>query len=292
MYTMRGWPRCSYVAEAAGDPLEGSAPPAQRWLLIEHRGPWGRTALTESGLDSGAVAALSRWAATENARLVLVRRPGRRPRAGPAPRWFRVDSRQGHESIRGGEFGTDAELAAAATDAGERIQGPLHLVCTHGRHDPCCAVRGRLLATGLAAADPEHTWECSHIGGCRFAPVMVLLPHGYVLGHVPLPAAVEAVRDYRNGIIRPRWLRGRSSLPPVAQAAQQYVRAATGVTEVDALRVVAALPDGTGAWHVTLAAPDCTVRLRERRIDARRPLTCAATSPGWIRVFDLVELRT
>lgn len=289
---MQSWPRCSYVAQAAGDPLEGSAPPAERWLLIEHRGPWGRIALTQSGLDPRAVAALSEWADAEHARVVLVRRPGRRSPATPARRWFRVDSRQGYESIRGGEFVADAELAAAATAAGEAVHGPLHLVCAHGRHDPCCAVRGRLLAAALAAADPERTWECSHVGGCRFAPVTVLLPHGYVLGHVPVPDAVRAVRDYRAGIIGPRWVRGRSSLPPAAQAAQHHARAATGATGTDALRVVAVTPDSGGGWLVTLAEPDCTVLLRERRLDPHRPLTCAATSPGWMRVFDLVELRT
>jgi hypothetical protein len=30
--------------------------------------------------------------------------------------------------------------------------------------------------------------------------------------------------------------------------------------------------------------------LRERKVDAERRLTCAATTLGWMRVFDLVEL--
>ncbi len=40
------WPRCSLAAEAAGDPLEGTAPPGDRWLLVEHPGPWPAQALT------------------------------------------------------------------------------------------------------------------------------------------------------------------------------------------------------------------------------------------------------
>jgi hypothetical protein len=32
------------------------------------------------------------------------------------------------------------------------------------------------------------------------------------------------------------------------------------------------------------------VLLRERRVAADRPLTCAATAPGWMRVFDLLDV--
>ncbi|GAB2678530.1 sucrase ferredoxin [Saccharopolyspora gloriosae] len=284
------WPRCSFVAQAAGDPLEGSAPPADRWFLIEHPGPWGRGGLTDSGLDPGVVAALSQWATAWSARLVLVRRPERAARNGTTRRWFRVDSRPGHESIRTGEFTADAELPAAARSTGEIAEGPLNLVCAHGRHDTCCAVRGRPVAAALAASAPGSTWECSHVGGCRFAPAVVLLPHGYLLGGVPVADAVEAVRHYRAGNLDPRWLRGRTSLPPAAQAAQHHARAVTGKTGIDALRVLGLEPDGAEGWRVELAEPACTVLLRERWVDTGRPLTCAATAPGRMRVFDLAEL--
>lgn len=288
---MRTWPRCSFVAEDAGDPREGSAPPAKHWFLIEHRGPWGQEALTQSGIDPGVVAALSEWAADAGARVVLVRRPEREARDGRTRRWFRVDSRTGYESIRTGEFTADAELAAAVHAPGEPFHGPLHLVCTHGKHDTCCAVRGRPVAAALAAASPGRTWECSHIGGCRFAPALVLLPHGYTLGSIPAPEAVELEKGYRAGTLDPRWVRGRSSLPPAAQAAQHHAREATGANGVDELRLVSAESDGEAGWQVELAEPDCTVLLRERWVDTGRPLTCAATSPGRMRVFDLVELR-
>lgn len=293
------WPRCSFVADAAGDPREGSAPPAERWFLLEHRGPWGRTALAQSGIDPDAAAALSGWAAAEGGRVLLVRRPGRsgaRSADGTAPvrRWFRVDSRPGHESIRTGSFTAESELVAAVHRDGEPHDGRLHLVCAHGRHDTCCAVRGRPLAAALAVSDPDGVWECSHIGGCRFAPALVLLPHGYALGGVPATDAPAVVRAYRDGVLDPRWVRGRSSLPPAAQAAQHHARAATGATGVDALGLVAATsvrhPGGAPGWRVELTDPDCSVLLVERYVDAGRPLTCAATAPGRMRVFDLVEI--
>ena len=44
--------RCSVRALARGDSPIATASPAQRWLLIEQPGPWGRDALAESRFDA------------------------------------------------------------------------------------------------------------------------------------------------------------------------------------------------------------------------------------------------
>lgn len=282
------WPRCSFVAEAAGDPRAGTAPPARQWFLLEHPGPWGRQALGRSGIDPGAVAALARWSQREGGRVLLVRRPGRPVRDRQARRWFHVDSRPGHEGIRGG-IADEAELAGPLPQ-GEPIDGPLYLACTHGRHDTCCAVRGRPVAAALELAEPGRVWECSHLGGCRFAPALVLLPHGFTLGGVPAAEAATITRHYRNGLLDPRFVRGRSAHPPVAQAAQQHARAATGLTGVDALQV-RSVSGASDRWTVELTDPEVSVHLRERIVPAGRPLTCAATVAGNLREFDLLDLR-
>jgi hypothetical protein len=200
--------------------------------------------------------------------------------------------------VHTGTFSAESELVAAVEAAGEPYPDPLLAICTHGRHDTCCAVRGRPVAAALAAAEPEATWECSHIGGCRFAPAVVLLPHGFVLGGVPAQDAPGIASAYREGGLDPRYVRGRSAFPPAVQAAQQHARAATGAVGVDALRPVhvaaEAHPDepGTTIWRVELADPDCSVVLRERTVPAGRPLTCAATGPGRMRIFDLVKITT
>jgi hypothetical protein len=281
----REGPRCSFLADAAADPRPGTAAPAQRWFLVEHPGPWGRQGFAESGLGPAAVSALSEWAVSEGGRVLLIRRPVRKP--GSAPRqWFRVDSRPGFETVRTGVFADTNELASAVAAHGAEYDDALALVCVHGRHDTCCAVRGRPLAAQLAAADPVATWECSHVGGCRFAPALVLLPHGYVLGGVEAADGPDVVREYRKGSVDPRWLRGRSCFVPAVQAAQHEARLTTGAFGVDALRVTD-VTSGGSRWSVRFADPDCTVVLRERRVAADRPLTCAATAPGWMRVFDV-----
>ena len=284
--------RCAQAAAAAGDPLEGTAPPGQVWFLVEHAGPWGRVALTGSGLDTAAATAIGAWAQRERGRVLLIRRPGRLERGERQRRWYRVDSRPGREGVRGGTIRAVRELVdvVAHQGAGEAVAGPLYVVCAHGRHDTCCAVSGRPVAAALAAVARDRTWECSHVGGCRFAAALVLLPHGYVLGAVPADAAPDVARAYAEGRLEPRYVRGRCSLAPAEQAAQHHARLRTGAIGVDALRPLAARSDGAGHWHVELADPGCTVVLRERLVETGRPLTCAATAPGRMRVFDLVEL--
>jgi hypothetical protein len=273
--------------------MEGSAPPGEHWFLVEHPGPWERYVLADPRFDRAAAVALDRWARAQTGRVLLVRRPGRAGRAPGRRRWFRVDSRPGHEGVRTGLFTHERELAdiVAEPGSGDPYDGPLFLVCAHGRHDTCCAVRGRPLAAALAADLPDRTWESSHIGGCRFAAAMVLLPHGVVLGHVPSADGPGIAARYAAGYLPTRWVRGRAALPPAVQAAEQHARLMTGDYGADALRpVTCAAGGGPGTYRVTFADPDVTVVLRERRVDVDRPLTCAATAPGWMRVFDLVEV--
>ena len=63
-------------------------------------------------------------------------------------------------------------------------QRPLFLVCVHGRREVCCAVRGRPVAQALAARWPGQTWECSHLGGDRFAPNVLVVPDGTTYGRL------------------------------------------------------------------------------------------------------------
>ncbi len=90
--------RCSVQALERGDSPVATAPPAQRWLLIEQPGPWGRDALTESRFDAAVAPRLAHRARQENVRLLLVRRPGGRL-ADSGRRWAYADSRPGREGL-------------------------------------------------------------------------------------------------------------------------------------------------------------------------------------------------
>ena len=113
----------------------------------------------------------------------------------------------------------------------------LFCVCTHGRHDACCAERGRPVAAELSRTHPAQTWEISHLGGDRFAANLLVLGAGLDYGRVT-PEVAPAIADaHLAGRITPDHLRGRAAFAMPVQAAELAVRRALDVWEVDALRL-------------------------------------------------------
>jgi sucrase/ferredoxin-like protein len=269
-----------------------TAPPVRRWLLVEQPGPWGRDALTESTLDREIAVRLAARAAELGARLLLIRRSG--PiRAIAVRRWAIVDSRPGRELVRWSTFADPAELPDLDPGAGTASTDPVYLVCTHGKHDTCCAVRGRPVAAALAASRPDQTWECSHVGGDRFAANVIMLPHGLYYGQVPAAAVGDLAMRSEAGRVDLRWLRGRSSLPAPAQAAQHFARQHLDEDRIDAVRPERVERIGHERWQVLLAGdPPILVIVEARHKRSDTPLTCSATVPAAIRQFTLIKLST
>lgn len=284
--------RCSVQALARGDSPVATASPAQRWLLIEQPGPWGRDALAESRFDAAVAPALARRSRAENVRLLLIRRPGDRL-SDSGRRWAYVDGRPGHEGLWWSVRAEDADLLDAPWDGsvGEPTATPTYLVCTHGGHDACCALRGRPLARALPAPGPADVWECSHLGGDRFAANVLVLPYGFYYGQVPGDGA-ELVAAHAQGRVALPWLRGRAGLPPPAQAAQHAARSELGLLGVEDLPVlgVRSAPspaEGVERWVVTMAGPagQVVASVESRPSEVADRLTCRATHPAHSRAW-------
>jgi len=284
--------RCSVRALARGDSPVATASPAQRWLLIEQPGPWGRDALAESRFDRSVAPELARRSRAEGVRLLLVRRPGERL-ADSGRRWAYADSRPGQEGLWWSVRAADADLLTAPWDGsvGVRSDRPVYLVCTHGGHDACCALRGRPLARSMPAPGPADVWECSHLGGDRFAANVVVLPQGFYYGQVPGDGA-ELVAAHERGQVALPWLRGRAGVPPAGQAAQHAARGSLGLLGIDDLPVTAVeqtTPPGATVerWSVTMAGPDGPVRaaVEGRPSEAAERLTCRAVHPAHSRTW-------
>ncbi|MFS7877997.1 sucrase ferredoxin [Streptomyces asiaticus] len=128
---------------------------------------------------------------------------------------------------------------AADPAAWEEYTGdPLVLVCTNGKRDRCCALLGRPLAGELAASGVHGTWEITHIGGHRFSPTLVVLPHGYTYGRATAQGVKDVIEALRNGRVVTDGCRGRSAWERPGQAAELAVRELTGEDGADALTVV------------------------------------------------------
>lgn len=278
--------RCATSARGRGDPLAGSAAPARRWLLIEHPGPWNEQAMRSRPLDSAAGQSLAAAASGAGARILLIRRPSR-ARGDVEKVWAVVDHAQ--EATTWGRWGAPEDLLEAKEGLAGHIeprgeQGPLFLVCVHGRRDVCCAVRGRPVARVLAARWPRQTWECSHLGGDRFAANVLVVPDGTTYGRLAEQDAVRVVEAHLRGAVDPSHLRGSSADPPAAQAAVvDALRrwGPAGALDIRPTRVRTTAPD---EWLVELSGsaslpPAMTATVTRRRSPAEL-LTCRAAAPS------------
>jgi hypothetical protein len=227
---------CSDISRENDEPLGATASRIDRWLLVEYRGLWSSDALVGSGLSDQVKARLRALRAIHpRTRLLLIRRPDRRHH--PTLAVYVADSREGQESLGRLEIANHDELRRLDPwTTATRIAEPLFVACTHGKHDPCCARYGRPLFDGLSEQlDAESAWQCTHVGGDRFAANAVCLPHGVYYGRVDRDDVPLLVDEYLAGRISLEHYRGRSCWPFAVQAAERRIRAEEGLTALDDL---------------------------------------------------------
>jgi hypothetical protein len=270
--------RCSTRSLEGEEPLAGTASTFRRWLLVEHPGPWGRQGLSDARVPRDVGPKLRRLGSTTGARVLLIRRPDRR--VGDTTACFAVDTAGAEPWV--GRIDLDRIDDALELDPSVRemfpvASGPLAVVCTHGRRDPCCAERGRPLTSAIAAVFPDATWESTHIGGDRFAGNLLLFPHGLSFGRVEPSQGPGIVRAYLGGRIAPEGFRGRSSEPMPVQAAAVSLRLALkmdGIDDITALRW-SVEGDRASAAFATVDGRTFEVEL-ERSLGSPVRLTCHA----------------
>ncbi len=256
---------CSELSLRADVPLAGTARHAERWLVLEHRGPWGRDAVEGSGLEPRLVQVLRAF----DGRVLLARRTGRPEGATAA---FVSQTTEEGGDLRRLELDRPESLLDADLDRdGAPVAGPLVLVCTHARRDVCCATHGVPAYNALRRHLPQGlVWRSSHQGGHRFAANVLALPHGIQLGRVPPEAAAEVAAALADGRIPLPFYRGRSLYPDEVQAADAAVRTALGLDRVGDVRLV-----GHEGGNVRLETPEGMVEVTvTERQGAPLPASC------------------
>lgn len=278
--------RCSAASRDRDEELAGTGSTGRAFLLVENDGPWGVEALRDARMDSAALETLRTRSEAAGVRGLLVRRFGRTT----APRRLRVTAAYAHpvapwaEQVELGDVSRLTELDLAALGEGRSPGLPAHVdpvfaVCTHGRHDTCCAEQGRPVAEALSAQRPEQTWECSHIGGDRYAANLVVLPYGLYYGRLDPDSAVRIADTTAAGRLDLDHLRGRSGYAMPVQAAEIALRRELDETRISALRLLRRERVEPGVTGTTWSVADSDLRHLVRiRTTLGEPalLTCRA----------------
>ena len=296
--------RCSVASEARDEPIAGTASTVRAFVLVECSGPWGVTAVQDCRLPAPVKQRLGELEARHKVRPLLIRRPGRTGRDGRAGKangmhvftayvdrrapWVERTMLEDPHDLLDLDL---SDLRAGRRAGLEPHREPLFLVCTHGRHDACCAERGRPFAAALAGEAPEQTWEVSHIGGDRFAGNALVLPHGLYYGRLGAQDATGFAARHLAGELDLEHLRGRSSYPFAVQAAEVHLRRRLDRHEVDPLVLTHVTREGDRvAATFRVDGTEWRVTMRSGRQEPQQ-LTCRATRGGAAPTHDLVGIQ-
>ncbi len=296
--------RCALQAQLRGDPMPGSAPPAARLLLVEQPGPWGPRGLVDSHADPDLARLVDERAAAGGMRLQAIRHPGRHVLEEGRHRVALADVRRGRAATHWWsvpDLDTLVEQLAAASPGDDdwfpaeavADHGPLLLVCTHGRHDACCALRGRPLAAELHRLAPDRVWETTHVGGDRFAANVLVLPTGELYGRVQ-PGEAPGIWDLiTRGRIATGHLRGWIGTTPIAQAALVHAHQELGIDEGGLLTVLGVRRIDDERADVTLRTPAGSVLVgMEMGWSEAHRLTCRGPAQARARTYRPLFLRS
>lgn len=280
--------------------LAGTAPTAIAWVIVEYSGPWSRDAFsaeTFSGdplgsellratgaLESlGAKVLLARESGATHAplhrdsRAWIAQAPDFAPRLGTVGELIdRVGASNGHSL-------DDLLDKAAGSDA----RGPHLFVCSHGKRDQCCAVKGRALVRDLKSTI-THVWECSHLGGHRFAPTALLLPHAGVFGRLSYPSFNSILDGSSLGLEQLRGLTSLSSDQQVVDVAAKKLWRLPWFTHLSIDSIEA---DSETSTFLAKAPDERRIRCTVRQTIERLPVSCgkpASETKVW-KVEDLRE---
>jgi hypothetical protein len=288
--------RCSAASLDEREPQEGTASTVRAFLVVECPGPWGVDAVRDSRLPEPVKELLEGLEEHNRVRPLLARRPGRQV-AGPVS-VFAAHVHSERPWLESVELDTvdelldhDLSLLGDGRSLGwPRRTDPLFLACTHGRHDACCAERGRPLCAALARAAPRETWEVSHIGGDRFSANVLVLPHGLYYGRLQPEDAPGFAAALLDGRLDLDHLRGRSSYPFSVQAAEVHLRRRLGVDRIAPFPVVAHERRGTETTTVfDVDGEGWEVRVHTE-LGVKRQLTCRARALSVGPAHELVAI--
>lgn len=287
--------RCAAAAQARGDDPAGTASTVRTFLLVENAGPWGRDAMLDSRLpDLGGV--VKSRATTAGVRPLLIR-SGRRGTGDEGIRVYAAHARPGHTFLATTVLESYHQLLAldfAAMGRGvqpegwQSLPGPLFAVCTHGKHDVCCAEQGRPVAAAMREAGVPDAWEVSHIGGDRFAGNMLVLPWGFYYGGLQADNVLRVAQAHQQDRIDLDAMRGRSAYPMPVQYAEVMLRRHLDETRIPAVTLRASQRDGDTFRAVfEHEGIDWVVRVRTRP-RGQAQLSCSALRENPVPVHELV----
>lgn len=278
---------CALESQANREQIFGTVARIDSWLLIEYPAVWRHHAVDDSRLISSEVK--EKLGRLPVDRILLVRQKHEWARELSA---FVVESSGESPSIRRYTLNGYDDLLRMS-GPGERVDSLMFAVCTHSRHDKCCAKFGTAVWCSMRDQIPERAWQCSHVGGDRFAGNVVVFPYGLYYGRVQPQDVPELVRRSDSGEIWLSGYRGRSAHPRPVQIADYFLRSQSGILGINAFRHLVTERNTDGLMAVTFQSRGDgslhRIEYTTRPNALRQQLTCNSEHESDVAQYELAR---
>lgn len=296
---------CTDASIDRGEPVTATASQVKAWLLIEVHGAWGPDAIEESRLGAHLPPNWRTDLQRGGIRPICIRPAVRGSEPAQVRVFFVIAARPGQtigriwtRTIELSEVHYLSQaLQGALSEEEPTLEGwerhgeRLVMVCTNGRHDQCCANRGRPVIRHLVTTRwAQQIWECSHIGGDRFAANILVAPESLYFGRMEPLEAETILGDLENDEITLEFYRGRSTLPYIEQAAEHALRQHLDERRVDGVQISAG-PDRNSFRATVADHGDFQIQMARDTIITDEPLTCRGTPNQKVARFSAIEIR-
>jgi hypothetical protein len=248
---------CSQLSLEANEQLFGTASKVDVWFLLEYVDTWAAKAFEASKLPQSVKDRLfSYLSSIPNSRIQLIKQSSR---STPPIAFYVVISSELDPVLYKFQFTRYEDLLTINipklldhnSEYGNLAsEEPLYLVCTNGNRDKCCAKFGLQVYREMSKYGEDAIWQCTHIGGHRFAANVLCFPHGICYGRVMDDEVSALMEEYRQERIYLQRYRGRSCYTPHVQAADYFLRAGTEIKDISGFRLLKVQDINQDGWIV------------------------------------------
>jgi hypothetical protein len=229
---------CSIESKEVNELSIGSAANHENLILIECNEPWSSKPIRDSSLPDVVKSYLADYVSKKGNKALLIKSEDRRAQITV----FFVKTtpdycRQYRFSIKSYLDILEIDISDPKPEFVDNT--PQIFVCTNGKKDKCCSKFGFPAYKNLVINNNDlgiGIWQCTHFGGDRFAPTLLLTPYGYYYSRVDVIYPSEFLVKIKNKIIALDNLRGKCTYNSFAQAGEFYIRKSYNILEFEGLK--------------------------------------------------------
>jgi hypothetical protein len=278
---------CANISKSIDEQICPSASKFNKLLLIEYNDSFEANALLDSTIDNLTKKKLVSLQESDNfLKILLIKQDKKIDKI----RVFTVSNSYEHIKYHSFCINNYTDLLEidiiSKFDNNDNNHEFLYLICTNGKKDKCCGKFGKLLYSQISKNNP-NIWECSHMGGDRFASNVLVVPSFTVYGRVDLNIMKDIIRYTETELIYLNSYRGHSALSLYSQAAENFIRKKYNLNEINSLKLVSEKPSSNIAIVTFIDKNNKTynISVEKTKSNILRYTTCNTIKKNYTNIF-------